>query len=93
MGFNSIEFATFLPIVFLLYWWAHSRSLRLQNAILLAASYVFYGWWDWRFLGLIVLSSTVDFLVGIGMARTPTRNSKTTTWCWQSPWTGRAWAN
>ncbi len=40
------------------------RPLRLQNLLLLAASYIFYGWWDWRFLSLIVVSSTVDYVIG-----------------------------
>lgn len=46
MLFNSIEFAVFLPLVFLLYWFVCQKSLKLQNAFLLLASYLFYGWWD-----------------------------------------------
>ena len=65
MLFNSIEFAIFLPVVFLLYWFVTQRNLKLQNALLLAASYLFYGWWDWRFLSLIIFSSIVDYSVGI----------------------------
>ncbi len=61
MLFNSYPFLLFLPIVFAAYW-AFGR--RTQNVVLLAASYVFYGFWDWRFLGLIVLSSLVDFVAG-----------------------------
>ncbi|MCB0754827.1 MAG: MBOAT family protein, partial [Flavobacteriales bacterium] len=68
MLFNSIEFAVFLPIVFLLYWFPLKGKLRLQNVLLLVASYVFYGWWDWRFLSLIAFSSLVDYLVGIGLS-------------------------
>lgn len=64
---TSLEFAIFLPIVFLLYWFVLKNKLRLQNALILVASYVFYGWWDWRFLILIAISSLVDFLVGIGL--------------------------
>lgn len=64
MLFNSIDFALFLPIVFLLYWFITSRNLKLQNALIVTASYVFYGWWDWRFLSLIVFSTLVDFFVG-----------------------------
>ena len=67
MLFNSIEFAVFLPVVFFLYWLCGSRRPTLQNLLLLLASYVFYGWWDWRFLSLILLSSMVDFLVGLGL--------------------------
>ncbi|MEL6588856.1 MAG: MBOAT family O-acyltransferase [Bacteroidota bacterium] len=64
MLFNSIEFAVFLPLTFLLYWFVFQRSLRLQNAFILAVSYLFYGWWDWRFLGLIFISSLADFFIG-----------------------------
>jgi len=61
MAFNSFEFAGLLAGVFLLYWLLGRRG---QNGLLLVASYVFYGWWDWRFLGLIWVSTIVDFLVG-----------------------------
>ena len=64
MLFNSIEFTFFLPIVFGLYWIINKRSLSLQNTLLVGASYFFYGWWDWRFLLLIVFSSLVDYLIG-----------------------------
>lgn len=64
MLFNSIDFAIFLPIVFVLYWFVTNKNLRLQNLLIVAASYVFYGWWDWRFLSLIVFSTLVDYLVG-----------------------------
>jgi len=70
MLFNSIEFAIFLPIVFILYWFVTNRYLKFQNFLLLVASYIFYGWWDWRFLGLIVFSSFVDYYVGIGLGNT-----------------------
>ena len=63
MLFNSIAFIIFLPIVFTLFW-VTQKKLLLQNMILLVASYVFYAWWDWRFLGLIVASTLVDFWVG-----------------------------
>lgn len=69
MLFNSLAFAVFLPLVFGLYWAVQRRSLRLQNALVLAASYLFYGWWDWRFLGLIVVSSIVDYSVGRAMGQ------------------------
>ncbi len=64
MLFNSIDFAVFLPAVFILYWFAANRNLQLQNALVVVASYVFYGWWDWRFLSLIAFSTLVDYLVG-----------------------------
>jgi len=66
--FNSIEFLLFLPTVFGLYWFVLSSSTRWQNLLILVASYVFYGWWDWRFLGLIALSTIVDYGVGIALA-------------------------
>lgn len=69
MLFNSIEFAIFLPIVFLLYWFVNQRNLKFQNALLVVISYVFYGWWDWRFLSLIAFSSAVDYLVGLGLLK------------------------
>jgi len=64
MLFNSIDFALFLPVVFVLYWFVFKNSLRYQNLLIVAASYVFYGWWDWRFLGLIVFSTVLDFFIG-----------------------------
>jgi alginate O-acetyltransferase complex protein AlgI len=70
MFFNSIEFALFLPLVFFLYWFVFRRNLKIQNGLLVVASYIFYGWWDWRFLALIVFSSLVDYLVGVGLSRT-----------------------
>lgn len=70
MLFNSIEFAIFLPIVFILYWFVTNRNLKLQNILLVLASYVFYGWWDWRFLSLIIFSSSIDYFVGIGLGKT-----------------------
>ena len=65
MYFNSLDFALFLPIVFILYWFVTNKNLKLQNALLVVASYVFYGWWDWRFLSLIVFSSLVDYTIGL----------------------------
>jgi len=69
MLFNSIDFAIFLPIVFILYWFVTNRNLKLQNLLIVVASYVFYGWWDWRFLSLIVFSSLVDYFIGIGLLK------------------------
>lgn len=75
MLFNSFAFIIFLPIVYSLYWWLGARRIRAQNALIWVASYIFYGWWDWRFLGLIAGSSLVDFIVGQKMheATTPKR--------------------
>lgn len=69
MLFNSIEFAIFLPIVFLLYWFVFNRSLKLQNAFVVVASYIFYGWWDWRFLILIAFTSICSYAAGILIGR------------------------
>jgi alginate O-acetyltransferase complex protein AlgI len=63
MLFNSFIFLLFFPIVFGLYWFILKRNLKAQNFFLLVVSYVFYGWWDWRFLLLIAFSSSVDFFV------------------------------
>ena len=65
MLFNSLEFLIFLPTVFLLYWFVFQKNLRVQNLLLLISSYVFYGWWDYRFLSLIFLSTIVDYFVGL----------------------------
>ena len=65
MLFNSIEFAVFLPIAFLLYWFVCGRSARWQNLLLLIASYVFYAFWDWRFLGLIVFTTLTTYASGL----------------------------
>ena len=65
MLFNSIEYLLFLPTVFVLYWFVCNKNLKLQNLLILTSSYVFYGWWDWRFLFLIFLSTVVDYFVGL----------------------------
>ena len=76
MLFNSIEFGIFLPVVFVLYWFVTQKNLKAQNALLLVASYIFYGWWDWRFLSLIVFSSLVDYFVGIAMDRSSDKRKR-----------------
>lgn len=68
MLFNSLEFLLFLPAVFVMYWFVFARNLKLQNLLILVASYMFYGWWDWRFLSLIALSTVVDYLAGLRIA-------------------------
>ena len=65
MLFNSIEFAIFLPIVFLLYWFAFKKNLKLQNLFIVVVSYIFYGWWDWRFLFLIAFTSFCSWGSGL----------------------------
>lgn len=67
MLFNSIDFAIFLPIVFFLYWFVFKKSNKGQNMLLLVSSYIFYGWWDWRFLFLIFLSTVIDYSVGLSL--------------------------
>ena len=69
MFFNSIDFAIFLPVVFVFYWFLTNRNLKLQNFLIVVASYIFYGWWDWRFLSLIAFSTIVDYTVGIGLLK------------------------
>ncbi len=65
MIFNSIDFVIFLPIVFLLYWFVFNRTIRLQNAFVVLASYIFYGWWDWKFLILIAFTSFFSWGSGL----------------------------
>jgi len=65
MLFNSLEYLIFLPTVYVLYWFVFNKNLKLQNLFLLFASYTFYGWWDWRFLSLILISSLTDYWIGI----------------------------
>ncbi|MBC8755136.1 MBOAT family protein [Kordia sp. YSTF-M3] len=67
MLFNSLAFLIFLPIVFSCYWFLLQKQLRYQNILILGASYVFYGWWDWRFLSLIIFSTIVDYSVAKAM--------------------------
>jgi D-alanyl-lipoteichoic acid acyltransferase DltB (MBOAT superfamily) len=83
MLFNSLDFAIFLPIVFLLYWFVAQNNLKLQNALIVAASYVFYCWWDWRFLSLIIFSTIVDYLVGQKL-RVEEKQSKRKVFLWTS---------
>ena len=64
MLFNSFDFAIFLPVVFVLYWLL-SNNLKVQNLLIVFASYIFYGWWDWRFLSLILISTIIDYIIGI----------------------------
>ncbi len=64
--FNSLVFAAFFAIFLVLYW---TSDRRLRNPLLLVGSYIFYGWWDWRFLGLIALSTVVDYTIALQMHR------------------------
>ena len=76
MLFNSVEFLFFLPIVFFLYWFLFKNKLNLQNLFIVVASYLFYGWWDWRFLLLIVFSTLLDYVIGLKMITSKTEKSR-----------------
>lgn len=76
MLFNSLDFAIFLPVVFAIYWFITKSNLKLQNTLLLVSSYIFYGWWDWKFLSLIIFSSAVDYVVGIGLSKSEDRRRR-----------------
>lgn len=65
MLFNSAEFLIFLPLVFVLYWFVFGADLKKQNLLLLLASFVFYGWWDWRFLLLLIFMACANFFLGL----------------------------
>ena len=83
MLFNSLEFFIFLALVFFLYWFLLKKSLTAQNILLLIASYVFYAWWDWRFLSLILLSTIVDYFVGIKIDSNTDKSTRKR-WLWVS---------
>ncbi len=65
MLFNSLSFALFLPIVFILYWFVGQRRLLLQNVLLLVASYYFYACWNFQFLFLLIFSTLLDYYSGL----------------------------
>ena len=88
MLFNSIQFVVFLPIVFLLYWFVFDRfiskskwQLKMQNAFVVVASYVFYGWWDWRFLLLIAFTSFCSWGSGLLIGKAESKK-ESKTWMW-----------
>ena len=83
MLFNSIDFAIFLPIVFILYWFATKGNLRLQNILLLVSSYFFYACWDWRFLFLLIFSTLLDYFTGIKIHEAKNQRKKIF-WLWLS---------
>lgn len=80
MQFNSFEFLLFLPLVFLLYWFVF-RTRRTQNLFLIVASYIFYGWWNWRFLLLIVFTSLCSFVSGLLLEKYKERREIQTAIC------------
>jgi D-alanyl-lipoteichoic acid acyltransferase DltB (MBOAT superfamily) len=77
MLFNSIDFVIFLPIVFVLYWFVFKRNLKIQNLFLVVASYIFYGWWDWRFLILMTVTILCSYLSGVLIDRARGGTDKT----------------
>ncbi len=72
MLFNSFDFGFFLVIVYVIYWAIGTKQRTWQNVLILAASYTFYGLWDWRFLGLLLASSLVDFIAAKAINRSTT---------------------
>ena len=69
MLFNSFEYLIFLPTVYILYWFVFNKNLKIQNTLVLLSSYLFYGWWDYRFLSLIFLSTVVDYIIGLNIPK------------------------
>lgn len=65
MLFNSVEFLIFLPLVFIFYWHVFDKNIKLQNIFVVAVSYLFYGWWNWRFLFLIAFTTGCSFVSGL----------------------------
>ncbi len=82
MLFNSFSYAIFLPLVFLIYWF-FSNNQKSQNLILLLFSYTFYAFWDWRFLSLLLFSTTFDYFSGLKIQNSKTKKIKTI-WVWSS---------
>ena len=82
MLFNSIHYAIFLPIIFILYW-SFNKKLKWQNILLLIASYYFYSCWDWRFLFLLLFSTFLDYFSGLQIAKSD-KNSVRKFWFWLS---------
>jgi len=83
MLFNSVSFAIFLPIVFVLYWFVTNKNLKAQNILLLVSSYFFYACWDWRFLFLLMFSTLLDYYTGLMMCKTENKGTKKF-WFWLS---------
>ncbi len=80
MLFNSIEYILFLPIVFVLYWFIFNKRLTVQNTLILVSSYFFYGWWSWKFMILLLLSTTLDYLYGFWVASPNKKRAKLFLW-------------
>src|ERR1700745_2029671 len=82
MFFNSLNFAIFLPIIFILYW-GLNRNLKFQNVLLLGSSYFFYACWDWRFMFLLIFSTLLDYFTGIKIHEA-SKQKKKMFWLWLS---------
>ncbi|MBU3677885.1 MAG: MBOAT family protein, partial [Chitinophagaceae bacterium] len=80
MLFSTLTFFVFLPLVFLAYWFVFNQHLKIQNGFLLIASYVFYGWWSWKFAGLLLLSTLVDYSFGFWVASPNKQRAKLFLW-------------
>ncbi|MES2679172.1 MAG: MBOAT family O-acyltransferase [Bacteroidota bacterium] len=76
MQFNSLAYAIFLPLVFFIYWFIAGNNVKRQNLLLLMASYFFYGWWDWRFLGILVFTTLVDYFLAIRISRASSERNR-----------------
>ena len=83
MLFNSLSFLIFFPIIFILYWNINKQNIRLQNLLLLAASYYFYSCWDWRFLFLLLFSTALDYFTGIKIKESNNEGNRKF-WFWLS---------
>lgn len=83
MLFNSLSYAIFLPLVFLLYWFIANKNFKTQNILLLVSSYYFYACWDWRFLFLLIFSTLLDYYTGLKMGEATNKNKKKF-WFWLS---------
>ena len=77
MLFNSINFAIFLPIVFGLYWFVAQKDLKVQNLLLLGASYFFYASWDYRFLFLLLFSTLLTYFTGLKISASHQKRVRT----------------
>lgn len=78
MTFQSLEYLFFLPVVFLLYWTVCCKNRTLQNGLIVVSSLVFYGWWDWRFLGLLLITVLSTFFAGWCLGKTDNRQRRKT---------------
>lgn len=78
MTFQSLEYLIFLPVVFFLYWTVCRTNRTLQNGLIVVSSLVFYGWWDWRFLGLLFVTVISTFLTGWCLGKTDNQQKRKT---------------